>query len=69
MDSFPIWNCLVFLVFTFFTVISGRFGYLIARRAGLPGWMGGAFGVPVIGLISMWLVGFKHWPALARKDG
>jgi hypothetical protein len=40
----------------------GRFGFLIARRAGFPGWTGAIIAVPVVGVVALWVLGFRRWP-------
>jgi hypothetical protein len=40
----------------------GRCGFLIARRAGFPGWTGAIIAVPVVGVVALWVLAFRRWP-------
>jgi deoxyinosine 3'endonuclease (endonuclease V) len=47
-------------------VFLGRCGYLIARRAGLAGWTGAIIAIPVVGIVALWVLAFRRWPARAE---
>jgi len=49
----------------------GRCGWLIALRAGFPGWTGAIIAVPVVGVVALWVLAFTRWPDRAgiRQGG
>jgi len=46
----------------------GWLGFRIARRAGLSRPVGICLGLPVVGLIILWMSAFKEWPLLKSVD-
>lgn len=69
MGEFSIWHWLVVGILFAFVFFVGRYGMLIARRAGLSGVWGVLFAVPVVGAVALWYVAMVKWPAVERMKG
>ncbi len=67
MGTFSIWHWLILFLVVGFWVLIGRYGYLIARRAGLSGWIGALVGVPLLNIIVLWYLALVRWPATTER--
>lgn len=68
MDGFSIWHWVIVLIVVGVLFFVGRYGALIARRAGLPALWGILFAVPVLNVVSLWYVALAKWPATRRVE-
>ena len=67
MSSFSIWHWIVVLIiFGIFCAIPAWFGVKIAQRAGFAPASGVLIGIPVVGLITLWVWAFTRWPTLGE---
>ncbi len=66
MESFSIWHWTVVLVIV--CVIPAWFGVKIASRAGFSAASGVLLGVPLVGLVTLWVWAFRRWPRLESSS-
>ncbi len=63
-ESF-IWELLLILVFMVLPVWPA---WRICRRAGYSGLWGVTQFIPILGVVTMWVLAFCRWPVLRRKE-
>jgi hypothetical protein len=67
--DFSIWHWIIVIVAIAFWVAVGRYGMMIARRAGLPVFWGVLFGVPVLNIVAIWYMALARWSPVTRPNG
>lgn len=65
MGSLSIWQWLVILFSALVLMVPAC---LIARKAGYHWAYGVLYGVPVIGIIVLWVFACSKWPAIRKAD-
>jgi hypothetical protein len=67
MSGVSIWHWFIILLLILLIALPGMMGFKIARRAGISGVWGAMFGLPLIGIVAMWMVALKDWPNVTRR--
>jgi hypothetical protein len=64
MDTFSLSTALrVFVVISLFMGVPSAFGWKIAKRAGLSPISGLCVGIPLVGIVVLWVWASIKWPA------
>ena len=63
MGYFSIWHWLAVLIVI---GIPAWLGVRIARRAGFSPASGILLGIPLAGIVTLWVWAFRNWPAIER---